>query len=394
MSAAIPKLSPQETYEFITAALQCKQVPYIAGPPAIGKSQVTHQVARDANAMMIDLRLSQMLSEDMTGLPERDEKRGKAIYLPFDTFPLEGDEIPDGYSGWMLFLDELSSATEEVLAAAYSIILDRMVGGKKLHPKCLVVAAGNRATDSAIARELPDTLITRMLPCEMTVSNKDWTYWAEHEAKDSNPAVVDFIKKNPKMLYAPTKAKDREELETYPTPRGWEKAFAHVNMHEKLTQKQEEGVDSSGVPTGQMVTSAQAISAMCFNLMSAAVGSMAARTFKDEYDENIQLPYPWEIAQSPSSTRIPSGQVSKAKLMTDLGKYFIESDNQSRDNVLIYINRIGGEFSELFLSEIKGKLGETSSDKRLLNQTAERLNIDPLLGTAPKGGSSLEDNPF
>ena len=394
MSSAIPQLSPQETYEFITAALQCKQVPYIAGPPAIGKSQVTHQVARDANALMIDLRLSQMLSEDMTGLPERDEKRGKAIYLPFDTFPLEGDEIPDGYSGWMLFLDELSSATEEVLAAAYSIILDRMVGGKKLHPKCLVVAAGNRAIDSAIARELPDTLITRMLPCEMTVSNKDWTYWAEHEAKGSNSAVVDFIKKNPKMLYAPTKAKEREELETYPTPRGWEKVFAHVNMHEKLTQKQEEGVDSAGVPTGQIVTSGQAISAMCFNLMSAAVGSMAARTFKDEYDENIQLPYPWEIAQSPSSTRIPSGQVSKAKLMTDLGKYFMESDNQSRENVLIYINRIGGEFSELFLSEIKGKMGETASDKRLLTQTAERLNIDPLLGTAPKGGSSSGDNPF
>lgn len=394
MSSAIPKLSPTEVYEFVTAALQCKQVPYVSGPPAIGKSQVVAQVADDANALMIDLRLSQMLSEDMTGLPERDEKRGKAIYLPFDTFPLEGDPIPDGYSGWMLFLDELSSATEEVLAAAYSIILDRMVGGKKLHPKCLVVAAGNRAADSAIARELPDTLITRMLPCEMTVSNKDWTYWAEHQHSGSNAAVVDFIKKNPKMLYAPTKAKEREELETYPTPRGWEKVFAHVNMHEKLTQKTEEGVDAAGVPTGQMVTSGQAISAMCYNLMSAAVGVRAARSFKEEYDENIQLPYPWEIAQSPSSTRVPSAGVAKAKLMNDLAEYFLESDNQTRDNVLIYVNRVGGEYSELFLSTIKGSLKDTPSDKRLLTQTAERLSIDPLLGTAPKGGSSSGSVPF
>ena len=396
-SADILKLSPSECYEFITAALSMKpnpQVPYIAGPPAIGKSQVVAQVARDANAKMIDLRLSQMLSEDMTGLPERDEKRGKAIYLPFETFPLEGDEVPDGYSGWMLFLDELSSATEEVLAAAYSIILDRLVGGKKLHPKCLVVAAGNRATDSAIARELPDTLITRMLPVEMKVSNKDWTYWAEHEYAHSNEAVVEFIKKNPKQLYAPTKAGERRELETYATPRGWEKAMAHVNLHEKMTKVEQEGVDSAGVPTGQMVTSGQPITPMIFNLMAAAVGSMSARSFKDEYDENIQLPFPWEISQSPSSTRIPSSGIGKARLMTDLGKFFLESDSQTRDSVLIYVNRVGGEYSELFLSEVSSKLKDTPSDKKLMTMTAERLNIDPLLGTAPRGGSSSGSSPF
>jgi len=393
MSSSIMQLSPSETYEFVTAALACRQVPYVAGPPAIGKSQVIHQVAEDANAMMIDLRLSQMLSEDMTGLPERDEKRGKAIYLPFDTFPLEGDPIPDGYSGWLLFLDELSSATEEVLAAAYSIILDRMVGGKKLHSKCVVVAAGNRASDSAIARELPDTLITRMLPCEMKVSSTDWIRWAKQHGK-RHDTVVDFISKNSNMLYAPTKSKEREELETYPTPRGWEKVFAHVNMHERETMKEEEGVDNAGVPTGQIVQSGQPISAMCFNLMAAAVGTMAARTFKEEYDENIQLPYPWEIAQSPASTRIPGGGVQKARLMTDLAKYFMESDNQTRDNCLVYVNRVGGEYSELFLSEIKGKTGETPSDKRLVQYISERLNIDPLLRSALKGGDSSGSNPF
>lgn len=391
--SSVLELSPSETYEFVTAALSCKQVPYIAGPPAIGKSQVVHQVADDANALMIDLRLSQMLSEDMTGLPERDEKRGKAIYLPFDTFPLEGDAIPEGYSGWLLFLDELSSATEEVLAAAYSIILDRMVGGKKLHPKCLVVAAGNRASDSAIARELPDTLITRMLPVEMKVSNKDWIRWAEDSPK-KNEAVIDFIKKNSKMLYAPTKAKEREELETYPTPRGWEKVFAHVNMHERENNKTTEGVDAAGIPTGQEITSGAPISAMCFHMMAAAVGAMAARSFKDEYDENIQLPYPWEIAQAPAAARIPNAGVAKAKLMDDLAKHFVESDDQTRDSLLIYINRVGGEYSELFLSHIKTKMGDTPREKRLITETSERLNIDPLLGTAPGGESDEKSIPF
>ena len=392
--SAVLQLTPSETYEFVTYALQCKQVAYVAGPPAIGKSRLVHQIANDANALMIDMRLSQKLSEDLTGLPERDIERGKAVYLPFEDIPLEGDKIPDGYSGWLLFLDELSSAPEEVLAAAYSLILDRMIGGKKLHSKCLVVAAGNRATDSAIARELPDTLITRMLPCEMVVSSKDWLWWAKNDAPNPNQAVIDFIAKDTKLLYAPTKAKEREELETYPTPRGWEKVFAHVNMHEKTTKSSEEATDAAGVPTGIMVDAGQPLSPVVFHLISAAVGPMAARAFKEEYDENMQLPYPWEIAQSPASTRVPSAGVSKYRLSVDLAKHFMESDNGTRDNLLIYMNRIGGEYSELFLNEIKAKTKDTPSDKRLLQETAERLNIDPLLGGTSSPGGEAESSPF
>lgn len=385
------RLTPSEVYEFVTIALQAGQVPYVAGPPAVGKSQIVHQVAEDANAKMIDLRLSQMLSEDLTGLPERDEKRGKAIYLPFDTFPLEGDKVPDGYSGWLLFLDELPSASEEVLAAVYSLLLDRTVGGKKLHPKCLVVAAGNRASDSAIARELPDTLITRMVPCEMKVSPKDWLRWAKGFA-GSNQAVMDFIKKDSKMLYAPIKATEREELEVFPTPRGWEKAMAFVNLHEKHNCKEEEGVDAAGVPTGEMVMSGAPIKDQYFNLIAGSVGLMTAKTFVDEYNENIQLPYPWEIAQAAASARIPSAGVAKAKLMTDMAEFFVNSDNQTRENCLIYINRVGGEYSELFLNEVKGQLGDTASDKRLLEDIGDRLNIDPLLGTS--GGGAAGSSPF
>lgn len=387
MSSQVMSLSPSEVYEFVTMAMSCRQVPYIAGPPAIGKSQVVKQVADDANAHMIDLRLSQILSEDMTGLPERDETTGKAKYLPFDTFPLEGDTIPAGKSGWVLFLDELSSATEEVLAASYSLILDRTVGGKKLHDKCLVVAAGNRASDSAIARELPDTLITRMLPCEMKVSTKDWITWAEGYA-NANEHIVAFIEKNPNMLYAPTKAKDRQELETFATPRGWEKVFAHMNLHEKRSGKVAK-TDAAGIPTGEI--GSEPISEPILNLMQGAVGFMAARAFRDEYDESIQLPYPWEVAQSPSSTRIPPTNVGKAKMITELSKFFIEADEQSRDSVLSYVNRIGGEYSELFLKQIKDKLGSIFSDQKIIEKTRKRLSIDPLLGTAPKGGDP-DDN--
>ncbi|ANJ20761.1 ATPase [Roseobacter phage RD-1410W1-01] len=379
MTAEILKLSPSETAEFILNAILCKQVPYIAGPPGIGKSQVVHGVLAQCNLKMIDLRLSQILSEDMTGLPERNAETGKAEYLPFSTFPLQGDKIPDGYDGWGLLLDELPSASEEVLAASYSLILDRTVGGRKLHDRCVVIAAGNRASDSAIARELPDTLITRMLPCEMKVNVADWVHWASGHKK-SNEQVVSFIEKNPTMLYAPTPVADREENETYPTPRGWEKVFAHVNLHEKRTKKEVEGVDSAGLPTGRTEISISPISEPMFALMAAAVGPLAARSFREEYDEAISLPNPWEVAQSPNSTRIPGTNAGKAKLTSELSRYWLESNGQTRENVTAYMNRMGGEYAALFVNQIQSKVGSTASDKAMVEKLQKRLNVDPLLG--------------
>ena len=385
-SNKVLSLTPDEAYVFITDALSCKQVLYIAGPPAIGKSQVVHKVAADANAMMIDVRLSQMLSEDMTGVPERTN-HGKASYLPFDIFPLEGDPIPTGYKGWLLFLDELSSATEEVLAAAYSLLLDFTVGGKKLHPKCLIVAAGNRACDSAIARDLPDTIITRVLPVEMKVNHSNWIRWAKSLPENvRNDAVISYIERFPNMLYAPTKAKEREELETYPTPRGWEKVFAHVNLHEKRSKAKAGAAivtDSFGVPVhNQDANSLLPLTDSIFYLVASAVGPIAARAFRDDYDEAISLPYEWEIAQAPSSIRIPSSNVGKAKIVAQLSDYFVKSPDQTRDALLTYINRIGGEYSELFVKGVKNKTGSTQSDLKMISEIQRRLSIDPILGTS------------
>lgn len=398
MSTSVLKLSPTEVYDFVVTALLCGQVPYIAGPPAIGKSQVVHQVADDSNALMIDMRLSQKLSEDMTGLPERDSERGKAVYLPFDDIPLEGDPLPKGFDGWILFLDELSSASEEVLAASYSLLLDRTIGGKKLHDKCRVVAAGNRAADSAIARELPDTIITRVLACEMGTNVNDWKVWAKG-SKNRNDSVIGFIEKNANMLYAPTNPKDRDELEIYSAPRGWEKAMTIMNFHEAQAQKKgakKKKVDAAGVPVAADPNDVhmEPIPDGIFHLLSGAVGPLASRSFREDYDEAIQLPYPWEIAQSPSSSRIPSNSVGKAKITSDLVKYYLEVEGQSRDNVLTYMNRVGGEYSELFLNQVKSELGTTNSDRRLVEAIASRLNIDPLLGTAGKGGTDGSQSSF
>ena len=88
----------------------------LQGSPGTGKSSIIHQVAKDFRLFVIDLRLAQCDPTDLGGFPHIVGKR--ASYLPMDTFPIEGDAIPEGYDGWLLFLDEMNSASLAVQSAA------------------------------------------------------------------------------------------------------------------------------------------------------------------------------------------------------------------------------------------------------------------------------------
>ena len=91
-------------------------VPYFQSSPGIGKSSIAAQVAKKYRLKLIDIRLSQCTPEDLQGYPMRTDN--KASFIPFDVFPLEGEEVPKGYDGWMILFDELSSANKQVQAAA------------------------------------------------------------------------------------------------------------------------------------------------------------------------------------------------------------------------------------------------------------------------------------
>ena len=370
-----------------------KEIPYVAGPPGIGKSDVVAQIAKDFNLKLILVHLSQMLPEDLTGLPSLNDLTKKAVYNPFDTFPLVGDDIPVGYDGWLIFLDELSSSSEEIFAAIYSLLLGHKVGGKDVHPKALIVAAGNRSTDSAIARPLPDTLITRMLTCEMKVHPTDWLNWAAKPETKGNDSVISFINKYPDLLLGTVAHEKRAELETYPTPRGWNKMFKIVRLHEKQSKdKKITRKDKAGLPVAAQSLSGAVITAPIMNLMSAAVGVTAAKSFQEHYDESIQLPYPWEVAQSPGSARIPDSTIGKAKLTADLAEHFIDTQEQSRDAILQYMNRMDKEHASLFAQIVAEKLGDTMSDRNLVDSIKKRLKVQ-LLDPAKAVPDDQPDDP-
>lgn len=182
----------------ISTYLQCKLVPMVHGSPGIGKSDIVKAVAKEYGLKVIDVRLSQCDPTDLMGFPTI--KGNKSGYVPMDTFPIEGDEVPEGYNGWLIFFDEFNSGVPAVQAAAYKIILDRMVGIHNIHKNVAMVCAGNLETDNAIVQPMSTALQSRLVHIHLIVDKEEWVNWAN--TNDIDHRLVSYINFKPGDLYS------------------------------------------------------------------------------------------------------------------------------------------------------------------------------------------------
>jgi MoxR-like ATPase len=290
ISQAIPVLE-----SFIKAKL----VPILTGSPGMGKSQIYQQIADKFKLLLIDVRLSTCDLTDLTGFPAINGN--KASYVPMDTFPLEGDEIPNGYSGWLLLFDELTSAVPALQAAAYKILLDRKIGQANLHSHVAVCAAGNLETDNAVVHPMSTALQSRLVHLELAVDATEWIEWAGEHGIDHR--ITSFINFKPSMLY--TFQADHTD-KTYACPRTWEFANRVLKITEDdskqrlpmLTGTLSEGVAREfltfiaiykDLPTIQQIVSAPDVVAVPKepSVLFALTGSIANHATKENHDDLI-----------------------------------------------------------------------------------------------------------
>lgn len=200
----------------IPMVLKAGLVPYMKSSPAIGKSALAHQIAAKYNLKVIDVRLAECEPVELAGFPYFDQETKKATYYPVDTFPLETDPIPDGYTGWLILLDEFSSCPIATQSAAYKLVLDRQIGQFKLHPKALLIAAGNKEDDNAIVNPMSSALVSRFAIFEVVLNQKDWSEWAASNGIDYR--ITSYINFKPNHLY--TFHPDTAD-KPYASPRTW-----------------------------------------------------------------------------------------------------------------------------------------------------------------------------
>lgn len=213
--------TPRQLANTLEKCFLAGNVPMVKGSPGIGKSSIFKQVAKRHGLKVLDHRLSTSAPEDLSGLPEfftDPDGNRRARFAPFEIFPIEGQSIPEGFAGWLLFLDEFNSAPKSVQAAAYKLVLDRQVGQANLHERVLVGAAGNLMTDRAIVNNMSTAMQSRL--CHYTLVH-DHTEWLEDVALKQNydMRVVAYLNRYKTRLF--DFRPDHNE-DTFCCPRTWE----------------------------------------------------------------------------------------------------------------------------------------------------------------------------
>lgn len=226
MSDPIPSLglcNARQVREFVEDLFEAGLVPFIKSSPGAGKSSIIRQICAMFGLYLIDIRLSTSAQEDLTGLPNfytGTNGRTYARFAPFaEMFPLAGmGDPPPGYVGWCIFFDEFNSAKEELQAACYKVILDRMIGQEKLDERVVIVCAGNLDTDRAITNQIGTAMQSRLVTLEMFV---DFRIWLEDVAipQQYDPRIIGFLSQYNKFLmdFRP----DHND-KTFCCPRTWE----------------------------------------------------------------------------------------------------------------------------------------------------------------------------
>lgn len=254
MSAiTVLKQSFDATVESCKLIMAAGRVPLLRGRPGSGKSAVGKVICKDWNLKMIDFRLNNHDTVDLTGYP--DLKGDKAVFKPIDTFPITGDHLPVKpehaadyataiaaavqkfgsedqipatiwdkieqkycYAGWLLFMDELTNAGRSLQGAAYQVILDKATGQHQLHPKVHIMAAGNNLEDNAAANEIGTAMQSRLVHLSMQVTLDE----LENNVAIPNQwphEIVSYLRFKPEMVnnFNP----DHNDM-TYACERTWE----------------------------------------------------------------------------------------------------------------------------------------------------------------------------
>lgn len=193
----------------------------IHSSPGVGKSSIVRQVAKKLNIGFVDVRLAEMESVDIRGLPSVDKDNGVMKWNAPDFWPR------DPNSKGIIFLDEITSCDKSCQVAAYELILDRKIGDfYKVPDGWYIVSAGNLTTDRAVALSMSSALSNRFMHVELAVDDEQWIKWAM--THDIHPSVTGFIQYRPMALFN----MEKENLERgWPSPRSWERVSQMAKIY-------------------------------------------------------------------------------------------------------------------------------------------------------------------
>lgn len=125
----------------------------------------------------------------------------------------------------LLLFDDIDKATPMVVNALLNLFVHRKFKDYTLHPKSLMMCAGNRTTDDIHANALSESIRTRVTIIEVDTHLEDFIEWANADdtVERVHPLLLGFLPAYPELLH-----KLEEGVYRFPTPRGYREASLHM----------------------------------------------------------------------------------------------------------------------------------------------------------------------
>lgn len=193
------------------------------GKSGIGKTESIYGLTKEMGIGFCELRLVTMTETDLLGIPTINE-HNRTDWASNNLLP---DAKRDGERG-ILVLDEITSATSTIRAAAYQLLdSKRALGNYKLPDGWLVVALGNGIDDGGSYQGMEAAFLNRCRCLRVEPDLKAWKKWAVNGGV--NPSVIAFLTFMPDYLH---KFNPEEMVGVFPSPRSWSGLSRKLNDRE------------------------------------------------------------------------------------------------------------------------------------------------------------------
>lgn len=237
--------------------------PLISGKHGIGKSAIVKTVAKDLGGTCVTIEGGTLKEGEITGLPYQYENaQGEAQFkfLPYYAveriqeqerllFEQAGKTVEenDVLSGTenryaqndlapqekidlllsgkvkpvIIFVDEINRTENTVYKELMNILLTKTVNGYQFPWWVFFAGAMNPSTQNSVyaTNEMDPAQLDRFLKLKVTSNTSEWIRYGKKAG--ISPAILQFIKENPKCLSESAAELDDEEKPT-PSPRGWD----------------------------------------------------------------------------------------------------------------------------------------------------------------------------
>lgn len=285
-------------------------VPYVKGPPGIGKTDMVHQLADEFHVSFKDLPLIIWDTVDMRGVPYTVPLADGGIRKTHWALP---SELPTDGRG-ILFLDEFTQAFQSLQNCSSRLILARELGEYRVPDGWFVVLASNREGDKAATHRMASFLNNRVSHYEIEPTLPEWRAWAL--AHNVHERIIAYLSAAPHMLH-----QFNADHMAFPSPRSWA-AFSKL-----LTKAAKTTADIAGY---------------CI----ATVGEGAADEFMPYWEETATLPTYEDILAKPKTTPVPQNPSPLYAVSIMLGMRLRDGD---QERIWEYVMRLPQEYAYLTL---------------------------------------------